>query len=373
MRIRLRGRPNASGCASSDGGTLVALHDSSETQFGGSLSPLRGTDLSESEGGAPARRVTCGMNWRMAGVLTPSLPVFRLSPQQTEIPQRLVGVALMCGALAMFASLDAMAKVLSQSLPVSQVVWARYAGHFVFALAFVLPSRDRFRLWRTNSVSFQMIRGSLLLAGTACNFFALQHLQLAVTSAFFFTVPLIVAALSVPLLGERVGPHRWAAIGVGFIGVLLVARPGMGVMHWAVSLSLLTALFTGLYQISTRRAALTDDPRTSQLYVALAGVLVMTPMLLVSWQDPGWRGWLLFAAMGLVAGVGHYWLTLAHRLAPASALAPFFYVHILWMTGLGFLVFGDVPDQWTVAGAAVVVAAGLYLVRRERLQARRGT
>ncbi len=292
-------------------------------------------------------------------------------PPATDGPQRLFGITLMCGALAMFAGLDATAKLLTETLPVSQVVWARYMGHFIFAVVFVLPSADRFRLWRTSYLGFQLLRSLLLLLATAMNFVALQFLQLTVTSAVFFTVPLIVAALSVPLLGERVGPHRWAAIAVGFVGVLIVARPGLGVVHWAIILSFFTALFAGLYQLSTRRAALTDDLRTTQLYAAIVGVIVMTPLLPFAWEDPGARGWLLFALMGFVAGLGHYWLTLAHRYAPASVLAPFFYVHILWMTGLGFLVFGDVPDQWTITGAVVVVAAGLYLVHRERLQARR--
>ena len=279
------------------------------------------------------------------------------------------GTTLMCGALAMFAGLDATAKLLTLELPVPQVIWARYAGHFIFALVFVAPSSDRFRLWRTPQLGFQLGRSLLLLLATGANFFALQFLQLAVTSAILFTVPLIVAGLSVPLLGERVGRHRWTAIAIGFVGVLAVARPGLGLVHWAIILSFMTALFAALYQLSARRAALTDDLRTTQLYAALVGVIVMTPLLATGWEDPGGRGWLLFALMGLLAAVGHYWLTLAHRYATAAALAPFFYAHIIWMTGLGFLLFGDVPDQWTVVGAGVVVASGLYLVHRERLHA----
>ncbi len=286
----------------------------------------------------------------------------------TDRRHRLFGIALMCGALAMFASLDATAKFLTQELPAAQVIWARYAGHLLFAIAFVAPSHDRFSVWLTPNLGFQLGRSLLLLLATCANFVALQFLQLTVTSAVFFTVPLIVAALSVPLLGERVGPHRWAAIAVGFAGVLVIARPGLGLIHPAIGLSFITALFAGLYQLSTRRAALRDDVRTTQIYAAVVGVAFMTPVLLFTpWEGPGMRGWLLFGLMGFCAGLGHYWLTVAHRYAAASALAPFFYVHIIWMTGLGFLIFGDVPDTWTLIGAAVVVAGGLYLVHRERL------
>ncbi len=287
----------------------------------------------------------------------------------TSGPNHMYGIVLMCGALAMFAGLDATAKLLIRELPLPQVIWARYAGHFFFALAFVMRDGDRFRVWQTRQLGFQLGRSLLLLLATCTNFIALQFLQLSVTSAMLFTVPLIVAALSVPLLGERVGPHRWAAIVIGFAGVLVVARPGFGLVHWAIGFAFMTALFAGLYQLSARRAALTDDVRTTQLYAAVVGVVFTTPLLFTGWHNPGVRGWLLFALMGLLAAVGHYWLTLAHRYAAAAVLAPFFYVHIVWMTGLGFLLFGDVPDQWTVVGAGIVVAGGLYLVHRERLHA----
>ncbi len=277
----------------------------------------------------------------------------------------------MCGALAMFAGLDATAKLLTQQLPLAQAVWARYAAHFVVVLAFVAPRGDWLRVWQTRHPGFQLGRAMLLLLATGTNFFALQFLQLAETSAMFFTVPLIVAALSVPLLGERVGAHRWTAIVIGFAGVLVVARPGLGLVHWAIVFALMTAVLAALYQLSARRAVRTDDLRTTQLYISLVGFAIMTPLLVTGWQDPGVRGWLLFAVMGVTAAAGHYWLTLAHRYAGAAVLAPFFYTHIVWMTGLGFLLFGDVPDQWTVIGAGIVVASGLYLVHRERLQTQR--
>ncbi len=284
---------------------------------------------------------------------------------QPVVHAPLQGIALMIAAFTTFAALDTTAKYLVQFYPPEQVVWARYTGHCVLALVILWP-RNGAALLRSRRLGTQVLRSLLLFATTCTNFVALQYLQLAETSAIFFSTPLIVALLSVPLLGERIGPRRWTAIMIGFLGVLVVVRPGLGLMHWAAGLSLLTAIGAALYQITTRKLAGVDPAATTQFYTALVGTLAITPLVPFTWQAPDLTGVLLMALLGALGGFGHWLLILAHRMAPAPILAPFNYTQIAPMVLLGFLVFGDLPDVWTVTGAGVVLASGLYLLYRER-------
>lgn len=285
------------------------------------------------------------------------------APHATET---LRGIALFCAAFVLFSGLDATAKVLGQSYPIAQVIWVRFVVHGAVALLLIAPYL-RERPWRTGRPGLQLLRGLLLVSATMANFTALRYLQLAETAAIYFSSPLIVAALSVPLLGEHVGPRRWAAIVVGFIGVLIVIRPGMGLVHWAVGLSVLTALIGALYQILSRKLAEDDSAHTTQLYTALIATAATTPLVTLEWVTPTAGGWALMVLMGILGGAGHWLLTVAHAHAPAPALAPFSYTQIVWMPLLGYLVFADVPSVWTVVGGAVVVASGLYLLHRERV------
>lgn len=277
----------------------------------------------------------------------------------------LQGIALIITAFAIFAGLDSTAKYLVQFYPPQQVVWARYTGHCVFALLIFWP-RNGFAILRTRHLGTQILRSMFLFLATCSNFVALQYLQLAETSAIFFSTPLLIAVFSVPLLGERIGPRRWTAILVGFIGILIVVRPGLGLMHWAAFLSLLAATGAALYQIITRKLAGVEAAATTQFYTALIGTLFITPFVPFGWQAPDLTGWLLMGLVGALGGIGHWMLILAHRLAPAPILAPFTFSQIVPMVLLGFLVFGDLPDAWTLSGAAVVLSSGLYLLYRER-------
>ena len=290
------------------------------------------------------------------------------APQAPTLPVQnsLRGIGLMCLAFVFFSGLDAVAKLLGQSYPVGQVVWARFAVHAVVAILLIAPYLGE-RPWRSERPVLQAMRGLLLVAATVANFTALRYLQLAETSAIFFASPLIVAALSMPLLGEHVGPRRWAAIVVGFIGVMIVVRPGLGLAHWAVGLSLLTALIGALYNILSRKLAGADGAHTTQFYTAMVAAVATAPLLTAGWTPPTAGGWLLMALAGIFGGLGHWLLAVAHSYAPAPILAPFSYTQILWMPLLGYLVFADVPSAWTAAGAAVVVASGLYLLHRERV------
>ena len=281
---------------------------------------------------------------------------------------RLTGIALMCGAVGCFAFLDATAKYLGRHMDVIEVVWARYTFGFVLALIWSNPITKP-DLMRTARPWLQIGRSTLLLGSTMLNFFAIQYLQLDQALTITFATPFLVAAMSGPVLGEWVGPRRWAAITVGFLGVLVVTRPGLNAVHPAVLLSAGGAACYAAYALSTRILARTDSNQTTLFYSNLVGAVVMLPAVVTVWTTPDS---VLIAALmlatGALASVGHYLLIVAHRLAPASVLSPFIYSQLAWTITLGYMVFGDVPNRWTMAGAAIVVASGLYLLHRERVR-----
>jgi drug/metabolite transporter (DMT)-like permease len=282
--------------------------------------------------------------------------------------QRLTGIALMCGAVTCFALLDATAKFLNLHMNTLEVVWARYTGAFVFPFMLSNPW-TRPELLITRRLGMQMGRSVLLLASTLCNFAALRYLQLDQALALSFSTPFFVAALSGPILGEWVRWRRWTAIGVGFLGVLVVIRPGTGSIHPAAVLSLSAALCYALYAVTTRVLARTDSNETTLFYSNIVGALALIPVLPFVWttpHDPLIIG-LMFAA-GALGAFGHYLLIAAHRLAPAAVLSPFIYTEIVLVIILGFVVFGDLPNRWTLAGASIVIASGLYMLHRERLR-----
>jgi len=276
----------------------------------------------------------------------------------------------MCGAVACFGMLDATAKYLSLHINTLEVVWARYAGAFL--LPFIVSNPwTRPGLMRTTRLGLQVFRSALLLASTVGNFTAVKYLQLDQAVSIVFSTPFFVAALSGPILGEWVRWRRWTAIAVGFLGVLLVTRPGFGGIHPAALLSLAAALFYATYSITTRILARTDSNETTLFYSNLVGVAAMTPAVWFVWVTPSEPLIIaLMVAAGALGSFGHYLLIAAHRLAPAAALSPFIYSELVWVIILGFLVFGEVPNRWTLAGSAIVVASGLYILHRERLRGR---
>ncbi len=290
------------------------------------------------------------------------------SPHNLERQRRLVGIGLMCVALLCFSLLDASAKWLNRSVDPLLTVWARYAVSVAFVFIFINPATHPGVL-RTSRLRLQLARSLLLFLSTALNFIALQYLQLVETLSILFATPLLVALLSGPMLGERAGPRRLAAIGVGFLGVLIVTRPGLGTMHPAALLSVAGSVCYALYNILTRILAASDRSETTMVYSGLVGMALATPILPFVWTTPDSHlAWVILVGVGAFGAFGHWLLILAHARAPAPVLAPFIYFQIVWMLALGYLIFGDWPDPWTLVGCAVVVASGLYLLYRERVR-----
>lgn len=279
---------------------------------------------------------------------------------------RLLGIGLVSVTFVCFAVLDTTAKALVRTLPVVEVVWLRFVGHVAFTALLLAPRHGR-GLLRTAHPRLQLLRGTMLFAMTGLNFWALQYLQLAETGAIQFAVPLLIALFGAWLLGERLDAGRWIAIAVGFVGVLLIVRPGTRAFHPAILLSIGNAVLYALFNLLTRRLAASDRPEATQFLSALAAATLLTPFGVAAWRTPASGAeWALVALLGVAGGLGHWLLAVAHRFAPASTLAPFLYQQIVWMTLLGWWVFGDVPGVAVVAGTGVVVASGLYLIARER-------
>ena len=274
-------------------------------------------------------------------------------------------VLLMLCTVICFAILETTAKYLSRSYPVAEVVWVRYTVHLLLMLAIFAP-RLGLGLGRTSRPADQLLRATLLLGSTLCNFAALSFLPLAEVKAISFVSPLLVAVFAVWLLREHVSWDKWLAVVVGFLGVLFIVRPGSTMLTWASGLALGTALCYSLYQIMTRRISEDEDPLTTLFYTALVGCLVMSCVMPFVWVTPSLIHVPLMLLLGTMGACGHFLLIKALELERASALSPLGYTQLLWVTVLGYLVFGDLPDQHAVIGMGIIVASGLYVARGHR-------
>lgn len=283
----------------------------------------------------------------------------------------LFAVLLCLGAYLAFTGIDTSAKwLVTHDIPTAQVVFTRYQVHLVLAVSLAMATAQP--LFASRARGLELLRGAALLTSTVMNFWALAYLPLAMTSAILFTAPLWICLLSVPLLGERIGPHRWAALAAGFAGILVITRPWTAPAHPAMLFCLVAAFATAIYAIITRRLAGVDPTSTQQVYAAAAAAVGTLPLALADWVWPSdLPGWLAFCLIGVFGWGGHQLLTIAHRYAPASALAPLIYIQILYMVTSGWLVFAQVPDVAVLGGAAIVVASGVYIWWRERPGRRR--
>jgi drug/metabolite transporter (DMT)-like permease len=277
-----------------------------------------------------------------------------------------VGIGMMLVATLLFTVMDSIAKSLTATYPVQQVIWARY--FFQFALMLLLIPRLGIAglLW-TKRPGVQIARGLLLTISTYCMIMAISIVPLADAYTITFTAPFLVTILSVPLLKERVGWRRWTAVLVGFAGVLIVFRPIAAPVHFAMLLPLITAACFAVYQILTRKVSY-DSRETAFMmlfYLAWVGTAVMSAIVPSYWQTVAAGDWAWMIGMGALGAAGHLILIRALTITPASLLSPFIYSQIVWALGIGYLWFGDVPTIWMLIGCTVIVASGLYVFYRE--------
>jgi drug/metabolite transporter (DMT)-like permease len=281
---------------------------------------------------------------------------------------RLRGIALMCAALFMFSCLDTLGKHMGQELPPLQITAFRYFMAFLFIFLISNPLKFTHH-FKTKRIGLQFTRSLILLGSTLLNFIALRYLQLDQTMAIIFTTPFFVALLAGPILNEWIGKYRLFAVIVGFIGVLIITQPWKGNLHPAMFLTLGGAICYAFYSITTRILSKVDSTDTTALHSNLWPALIMLPVLFFVWKTPSsLQIWLELFAIGLFGGFGHLLLIKAYVLAPAPVLSPFVYTQMIWMIGFGFLVFDDVPAANTLAGVAIVVLSGLYLLYRETIR-----
>ncbi|QUJ78169.1 DMT family transporter [Sulfitobacter albidus] len=279
-----------------------------------------------------------------------------------------LGIVLMLCAWLMFSVVDTGAKWLAVAgIPAVQLAFMRYAGHFVISIAMIARGGltvDRFRTdhgWQLVSRSF------LLISATLCNFYALQFLPLTVVSAIVFSSPVIVCFLSIYVLRESVGPWRWGAIILGFIGVLIVVRPFGTGFHPAMLLIIYNATALAFYSIMTRKLSGLVAVDTMQFYMGLIGTGVLLPFALLNWTPPDTSiGVVVLIGLGVLGWAGHQLLTNAHRFGTANQLMPFTYSFLIYVAIWGYLLFDTVPDRATLTGAGVIMIAGLIIWKRER-------
>ena len=270
----------------------------------------------------------------------------------------------MIGTVFCLSVMEAAAKYLTQTQPYEMVVWGRYLFHFLLTVPiFLTPATVR--LVRTGRPAMHVLRSLFLAGGTLAGIGAISLLPLAEATALVFSAPLLVTLLSPWVLGEPVGWRRRGAIAVGFLGVLIILRPGTEFLQWAALLPLLASLCYACYQVSTRLLSFSEHPLTLFFYTSLVGLVATTPMALAVWSPMTGIEWLILLFVGFFGFAGQFLLIKAFQVAEASTVAPFIYVQLVFAGFFGWWLFDDLPDIWVLLGAAVVIGSGLYIWRRE--------
>lgn len=296
-----------------------------------------------------------------------ALPVSRPAALEDEnIPR---GIGLMLTTTLFFVLIDTCGKHLMEQMSLAQVVWARFFFHFLAVIILLGPKLHR--VWRTERPILQIFRSGLLLITTFLFFAGIRELPLAMASSIMFLSPILVTALSVPVLNEKLGPRRTIGVFVGLIGALIIVRPGLGEVPLAALYFVAAAVTNAFYQLTTRMLRETDDAFTTLFYTALVGTVLASIAAPTDWLAPTSVDWVVMTLMGVCGALGHFTLIQAFRSAPPSALMPFAYSGLVWATLFGFLFFANLPDGYTVLGAAIIAGSGFYIFRREQQLARR--
>ncbi|MBT3169865.1 MAG: DMT family transporter [Rhodospirillaceae bacterium] len=287
------------------------------------------------------------------------------SAERRQIPLRGI-LYMLATAVVVFPLLNASVKFLAADYSLVQIIWVRSIVHFLWMVMLFMPGMG-WQLFRTQRLGLQLTRSALQLFALIAFVIGLVFLPMTTATSIYFTGPLMVVALAVPLLGERVGLRRWLAVLVGFLGALVIIRPGFEGMHWAALSLIASAFFYALYQILTRRAADHDDFRVSAVYTIVIALVISSIAVPFYWETPtGWLDWLVFSGLGIFGGLGHLFVIKAYEHAEASFIGPFDYGQLIGVTIIGYLVFAEFPDIWTWVGAAIIITSGIYVSRRER-------
>ena len=269
-------------------------------------------------------------------------------------------------AWVMLPIMDGFAKYLSTDLPVLQITWARYFFTVVFTLPLIFFFFRNNLIW-TDKPKLQLLRGIILLIANICFFYSISVISLAKALTLAFIAPLIVTAFSPIFLGEKVGIKRWSAVIIGFVGSLVVIRPGFVEVNFASFSALGTGIMYGFYLIITRKLSTFDNPLLTLLLTGLVGVVIISFVMPFVWIKPSINQWSIMAAIGIFASIGHFFLILSLKYADASKLAPFSYFEIITNIIIGVYFFGDFPDNWTFLGLFIIVLSGIYISKRESL------
>lgn len=277
----------------------------------------------------------------------------------------LLGIGFMAVGVSLVPMMDGVAKSLAGDYHVLQIVWARFAFHLLWLLPF-LAWHGHLRDLGPRHPGLQLLRGAFILAATLCYFSAIALMPIADALALLFISPMVVTVLSPLILRERVGIWRWSAVVAGFIGALIVVRPGFGVFQWSSVLALGAGCFHGCYLLTTRRLAGSTNPMITLFYTGLVGLAAMSLAMPALWVPPTRGDWGLMLAMGAFAAGGHYLIIKAFDRASAPVVAPVAYAEIVAATAVGWFVFGDFPAPLTWLGIVVIVASGLVITLRER-------
>jgi drug/metabolite transporter (DMT)-like permease len=280
-----------------------------------------------------------------------------------------IGAVLLIVGLACFAGMEAVAKYLIHRghSPV-MVAWARYAVHLGLLLLLLVRFRPA-DLVRTRRLGLQVLRSLLIVSLTVLFFAAVASMTLADATTILYAGPLLIVVLAGPVLGERVGVHRWTGVIVGFVGVVIIVRPG-GEFGWGAAMAFAAALCYASYAVCTRVLGPTESPVATVFYTAFVGTVPLSVAVPFFWTTPSGIEWFWLAVPGVLGAVGHYVIFLGYRRAAASALAPFTYTHLIWAALYGYLIFAERPDRWTILGAATITGAGIYVWYREQRRAR---
>ena len=289
----------------------------------------------------------------------------RRAPARADRPFK--GIALILLSTTFLGVSDVTAKYLSATLPSIEIAWIRFLVFAMIMVPAMVPASPLYAL-PTRRIGFLLMRGAALLGSSLLFISGLRYLPIAEASATAFVAPLFVTALSIVFLSEKVGVRRWLATAAGLIGVLIILRPGTGAFHVAAFFPIVSALAWATTLIMTRMMSGREHAITIMTYSSIAGVAILSVMVPFVWVTPTWHDIMFGVLIGVASTAGQWIVVLAFRYADASVLAPFSYTQLLWVASLGFLVFGEVPDAWTVAGTVFIVGSGLYTAHRERVR-----